>query len=69
MAKTSFNLWIKCQNGELAAKWVSRRGRLTRDSVEARAVREYNAKPGDGASAYDAYLASVFVIPNPKVEK
>lgn len=64
--RVSFNQWLTLQVhgsplglGEFAKKWVTGRGRLTRDSVEARAVAECGQAPGVGAAAYDAYCRAV----------
>ncbi len=64
--RVSFNQWLLLQaHGSplgldtLAARWVTTRGRLTRQSVEERAVRECGQLPGVGAAAYDAYCAAV----------
>ena len=62
MAKSmSFNQWIKAltdttsKYAELGVHWVVGRGRLTRTSVEARAL-SYGMPEGAGASAWDAWV-------------
>jgi hypothetical protein len=65
MAKISFNQYIATDSGPLGQVWQSRRGRLTRASVETRASREYGLPEGTGAKAWDAYLAFI-ANPNPE---
>lgn len=55
MAKLSFNQYIATDSGPLGQVWQSRRGRLTRASVETRAGKEYGLPDGTGAKAWDAY--------------
>jgi hypothetical protein len=63
MKKMSFNKWINMPGtayetpalAELARSWESRPGRLTRESVEKRAVAEYGAPAGTGYAAWDLF--------------
>jgi hypothetical protein len=65
MKKTSFNQWINtklCAGAtpalrELESSWKSRPGRLTRESVEKRAMAEYGAPAGTGYAAWDLFQA------------
>lgn len=61
MSKVSFNQWLSLQtsgdHAPLAAKWKTQRGRLTRASVEARAV-ELGLPAGAGGTAFDHYLTA-----------
>lgn len=60
--RVSFNQWLSLQKtgpyAELAAKWKTTRGRLTRTSVMDRAAW-LGLTLGDGADAWDAYEAAV----------
>lgn len=61
--KLSFNHWLLTLNhggaaAQLATKWQARKGRLTRASVEARAVA-LGFHAGLGAAAWDAYQGAV----------
>lgn len=61
MKQLTFNSWLAGQKSrpefaELAERWESRKGRLTRASVEKRAQTEYGFSPGVGQGAYDQFL-------------
>lgn len=57
----TFNVWLQSQaNPEshpLAKVWITRRGRLTRDSVDKRCQNEYGFEALFGARMWDSYLA------------
>jgi hypothetical protein len=64
--RISFNQWLTLQVhgsalglGDFAKRWVTSRGRLTRESVEARAHHECGQLPGVGAAAYDSYCQAI----------
>lgn len=67
----SFNDWIDAYAGEdverlrLASFWKRSRGRLTRDTVERRAV-EYGCQTGTGHKAWDAYISDITLNPQKK---
>lgn len=60
----SFNQWLRMQKAPgaahkgLAEKWVTARGRLTRDSILAKGVRSGLTMP-EVRQAYDDYLQAI----------
>lgn len=71
----SFNDWLDQYSGDdverlrLASFWKRSRGRLTRETVERRAL-DLRCPPGTGYAAWDAYIAEATVntptLRNPK---